>query len=96
MKRPLIATLAFVAGTLPAFASDLPEGMTQAQIDAFERAMINVGCEVRSEATGLQVEAQTGMTNDQLIQVREYLIEESRLAETEDGIGIRLIHAECQ
>ena len=88
---PLVA-LALLA---PSLAQALPEGLSEADVDAFRAGMVAAGCEIRVESQALIVEAATGFSEDKLGALTDYLLGTGELAVTPEGDGIALDNAQC-
>ncbi len=93
--RKLAAPLVALALLAPGLAQALPEGLSEADLDAFRAGMVAAGCEIRSQSQAQIVEAATGFGEAKLGSLTDYLLGTGELAVTPAGDGIALNNAEC-
>lgn len=93
-KTMMLSALGLVASAGLAFA-DLPEGVSQADIDSFEAAMLASQCNVTNENMAGAVEDVTGFSQDKLTSIVIWMAGEDRVQFTTDPDGLRLISEAC-
>ena len=93
--RVFATLLAFAASSSGAWAQELPEGITVADVDAFRAAIISAGCEIRNEAQAAIVEAATGFDEDKLAALADYLIDSGELLVTDNLAGLGMTGDAC-
>ena len=83
------AALALLAGcAIP------PQGVSQADLAAYDEAVASIGCAMVDDSDYLPVELQTGLSRDQLLKVAGYKIAAEQAVALDDG-GIRLTTGAC-
>ena len=85
----LLASLVAVAAcALP------PQGVTEADLVAFDEAVASVGCDLVDDSDYLPVELQTGLSREKVIEVAEFRVAAEQAVALSNG-GIRLITGAC-
>ena len=92
MTTRFVATLAGL-GLLTACALP-PEGVSEADLVAFDEAVASIGCDLVDETDYLPVELQTGLTREQVIEVAQFRLAAEQAVSLSNG-GIRLITGAC-
>ena len=92
MTTRFAATLAGL-GLLTACALP-PEGVSEADLVAFDEAVASIGCDLVDETDYLPVELQTGLTREQVIEVAQFRLAAEQAVSLSNG-GIRLITGAC-
>ena len=93
--KNLKMSCAFVLVGAGAAYADLPQGMSQTDVNTFTSAMIEAGCVVRTDEQGAAVEATTGFHENKLTEIVDYLTETGQIAPLETGDGIKLVNEAC-
>lgn len=91
IARPLAAFAGL--GLLTACAMP-PQGVTEADLVAFDAAVASIGCDLVSESDYLPVELQTGLTREQVIETAQFRLAAEQAVSLEGG-GVRLITGAC-
>ena len=78
-----------------ALAQEMPDGVTQADLDAFQAAMITQGCVIDSADKAVAVEDATGFSEDQLSTIVGYLMEVGQMEMSAEAAGIRLLDVDA-
>ncbi|WP_425098440.1 hypothetical protein [Tropicibacter sp. S64] len=89
MKK-IVALVAVV----PLAGCMMPDGVTQADLDAFDAAVASIGCTLATEGDYLPVELQTGMPREMVIQVAQYKVQREEAVSVENG-GVRSVVGKC-
>ena len=92
MTTRFVATLAGL-GLLTACALP-PEGVSEADLVAFDEAVASIGCDLVDETDYLPVELQTGLSREQVIEVAQFRLAAEQAVSLSNG-GIRLITGAC-
>jgi hypothetical protein len=92
MTTRFVATLACL-GLLTACALP-PEGVSEAELVAFDEAVASINCDLVDETDYLPVELQTGLTREQVIEVAQFRLAAEQAVSLSNG-GIRLITGAC-
>ncbi|WP_375690525.1 hypothetical protein [Pseudooceanicola sp. LIPI14-2-Ac024] len=71
-----------------------PTGVGPEMVEAYDRAVASVGCEMVNEPQYNAVEFQTGLTREQTIEMGQYRMA-AGAAEPIEGGGVRLITGPC-
>ncbi|HGG05465.1 MAG TPA: hypothetical protein ENK28_08395 [Aliiroseovarius sp.] len=89
------AVLAVLLTSGAALAQEMPDGVTQADLDAFQAAMITQGCVIDSEDKAVAVEDATGFSEDQLSAIVGFLMEAGQMEMNAEAAGIRLLDVDA-
>ncbi len=84
------AALAALAGCL----SLPPEGTTQEDLEAYDAAVVTLGCQLVSEADYGALEFQAGLSREQAIAITEQRLARDEAVRLETG-GVRLTSGSC-
>jgi hypothetical protein len=71
-----------------------PQGVSEAQLVAFDEAVASIGCDLVGESDYLPVELQTGLTREQVVEVAQFRLASEQAVALEGG-GVRLITGAC-
>lgn len=93
--KNLKMSIAFVLAGAGMAHADLPQGMSQTDVNTFVNAMIAAGCSVKSEEESLAVETATGFHENKLTDIVDYLMEEGGVTPLAEGEGIQLVNEAC-
>ncbi len=91
--RAAICAVLLTSGA--ALAQDMPDGVTQGDLDAFQAAMIAQGCVIDSDDKAVAVEDATGFSEDQLGAIVGYMIEAGQMEMSAEAAGIRLLDVDA-
>ena len=91
IRRPFV----LLAGVAAVAACALPpQGVTEADLVAFDEAVASVGCDLVDDSDYLPVELQTGLSREKVIEVAEFRVAAEQAVALSNG-GIRLVTGAC-
>ncbi len=76
-------------------AQSLPEGVSEADVQAFRDAVISAGCEIRNDDQAAIVEVATGFDEETLRALAEYLIAAGEMSFTPGLAGLGMDSDTC-
>jgi hypothetical protein len=83
-----LAALGLTAACVP------PQGVTTADLAAFDSAVASVGCDLSEDKHYLPVELQTGIPREKLQEIASYKLSQKEAVSLSNG-GIRLVIGSC-
>ena len=93
MTAPILAVFLTLPGALA--AQSLPEGVSEADADAFRAAVVAAGCEIREEVQANAVEAATGFDEEKLGALVQYMVATGELVYTPGQPGLGMESDQC-
>lgn len=92
---PLRCTIAGLAlAALAGCMSLPPEGTTREDLEAYDAAVVTLGCQLVSEADYGALEFQAGLSREQAIAITEQRLARDEAVRLEEG-GVRLTSGSC-